>query len=337
MPLHFDGSFKNISERKQAEETLKQSEANYRQLFELSAAPMWVFDMETYRFVQVNQACINNYGYSEDEFAAMMVTDLHPQDDGTETVTKKSGDKIDVETSSIPVTANGKKQILVIALDITEKKQYEKKLARAAIKAQEDERYEIGGELHDNVCQVLATSLMYLGMMKKLLPPDSQTYFDKTREYISSAANEIRNLSHQLAPAFFDEATLEDAFEGLLKNFNVENKYTVDLHFDEDSKFYPLNRELQLNLYRILQEQVRNIAKYAQASGVAVTLSLQQTTLQMRITDNGIGFDMERIKAGIGLANMNRRTQLFGGNFTVVSSVGNGCTIIVDIPLAGLN
>ena len=120
---------------------------------------MWVFDDETYRFTDVNQACLNNYGYSEEEFAGMTIVNISPQDNETDIKNaasknqattffmdehrhiKKSGEIIDVETSSIPVILNGKKQILVIAIDVTEKNLYEQKLTRAAIKAQEDERY----------------------------------------------------------------------------------------------------------------------------------------------------------------------------------------------------
>jgi len=353
-PIRLYGIIQDITERRKAEETIKQSEANYRQLFDLSPAPMWVLDGDTYKFAQVNQACIDHYGYSEEEFAQMTIADIIPQNSQTEiknTVEnqnlfnevfigsrrhiKKSGEILDIETSGIPVVLNGKKQILVVAIDVTEKNLYEQKLTRAAIKAQEDERYEIGGELHDNVCQILATSVMFLGMVKKDdMPIASKEYFEQTNHYIELASQEIRNLSHRLAPAFFDNSTLEDAFINLLSTFNIEDKYKIALDFSEQAKNYSLSRDLQLNLYRILQEQLRNIVKHAHATNVYVGVIIHKEKLQMNISDNGIGFNLEGGKGGIGFANMNRRVELFSGNFTVNSSLGHGCEITIEVPLA---
>ncbi len=337
---------RDITERKIVEEKIKQSEANYRQLFDLSPAPMWVIDDATSQFVQVNKACIDNYGYSEEEFAGMTIKDINEDDkitDGADDLSdvfirgnrhmKKSGELMDIEVSSIPLISNGEKKILMIAIDVTEKNLYEQKLTKAAIKAQEDERYEIGGELHDNVCQILATSQIYLGMIKRSLPAESDELFERTLKYIIMASDEIRNLSHRLAPAFFDDATLSDAFNHLLTSFNTENKYEITLNFDKRSKDYALNRDLQLNLYRILQEQLRNISKHAKATKIKVAITINNNILQMLIEDNGVGFDMKTGKGGIGLANMNRRVQLFSGNFVIDSSVGNGCEIIVEVPI----
>lgn len=350
---HIDGVLRNIADRKKAEESIKQSEANYRQLFEFSPAPMWLFDEQTHLFMQVNQACINHYGYSQEEFAGMTITNINLQNDETDMKDtppkknqgnhfytggqrhlKKSGEVIDVETSSIPVLLNGKKQILMVAIDVTEKNRYEQQITRAAIKAQEDERYEIGGELHDNICQILATSLLLLAMMKNTVPAASKENFDKIHEYLALAMREIRNLSHRLAPAFFDDATLEDAFNNLLINFNIEQQYAIKMDFDRRLKNYPLSRDLQLNVYRILQEQLRNIFKHANANSIEVAVAMNNNnTLQMRIADNGVGFDAEAGRGGIGLASMSRRVQLFSGNFTVHSSIGNGCEVLVEIPL----
>ena len=222
-------------------------------------------------------------------------------------------------------------------MDVTEKNLFEQRLTRSIIKTQEDERYEIGGELHDNVCQLLATCQLFLGMIKPSLLPEQKKFFDQTHEYITLAIQEIRNLSHRLAPAFFDGTTLEDAFKNLLTKFNIENKYHISLSFDTLSKSYPLNPDMRLNLYRILQEQLRNILKYANATSIQVEVAINNNTLQMRIEDNGVGFDINENKSGIGLANMTRRSQLFSGNLIIDSAVGNGCEILVEIPLSSAN
>ena len=217
--------------------------------------------------------------------------------------------------------------------DITDKKQYEIKLTKAIIKTQEDERYEIGGELHDNVCQILVGSLLSLGMMKDSLPPAKIEFFNQCREYISLALAEIRNVSHRLAPAFFNEETLKEAVDRLVDMLNVEKKIKVTLHVDDAVKTSAVSLEIQLNLYRILQEQLKNILKYAKATTIDIIVAIDSNKLKMTVSDNGIGFDTDSVKNGIGFANMKRRTELFSGKMEIRAAVGKGCTIMIDIPL----
>ena len=246
---------------------------------------------------------------------------------------KKSGEIIEVEIFSTPITIKDKTFLSVIAIDVTEKNLYEHKIIKAIIKTQEDERYEIGGELHDNVCQILAASQLFLGMLKDSLAPSKIQLFNRCRENIALASDEIRNLSHRLAPAFFDNSTMEEAFRRLFNTFNISEKLEIVMHFDDAVKKYPISFEIQLNFYRILQEQLRNILKYANATLIDVDVLIYKNTLKMSISDNGIGFNVEQAKGGIGLANMRRRAELFSGKFEIDSSPGNGCIIVIGIPL----
>jgi len=355
--LDADALYKSIIytiERRKNIIALAASEKRYSDLFRLSPQPMWVYDKDTFRFLQVNDAAIKHYGYSEEEFLSMSILDIRPEEDVDRTKTMadlhnndkagaykgkfthytNSGDSIEVDIYSTPIEINNKKCKSVIAIDITEKIMQESKITKAIIKTQEDERYEIGSELHDNVCQILATSLMSLGMIKSTLPEDKKVFFDQCKEYIYMALNEIRNLSHRLAPAFFDDTTLEEAFSKLLHSFNPDEKYKTVIYFDKELKEHPVSQELQLNLYRILQEQLRNISKYAKADLINIGVTLSDNRLCLRISDNGAGFDPASVKSGIGLANIRRRAELFSGKLEITSSPGNGCEIMVVIPLA---
>ena len=344
-------------ERKKTFSQLRESEKRYSDLFYLSPQPMWVFNAETFRFVQVNKAAITLYGYSEEEFLKLTVMDLHAQNGVTATKEvvrlpqahnneicketclhkKKSGDIIEVEIYDTPIIINHEDCRSVIVIDVTDKNQYEHKIIKAIIKTQEDERYEIGAELHDNVCQVLAVSQINLQMLKVSLPASEMEMYDKCRENISLALTEIRNLSHRLAPVFFNESTLQEAFSMLITGFNADEKYKILFHVDDAVKNYTLSLDIQLNLYRILQEQLRNILKYAKASVIEVDLLIYNNQLRMRIADNGVGFNTHNVKTGIGLANMKRRTELFSGRFRLISSPANGCIIIIDLPLQQMN
>ena len=229
---------------------------------------------------------------------------------------------IDVEIYSTPIIIDNRACRSVVSIDVTDKKLYEQRLIRTIIQTQEDERYELGGELHDNVCQILATSLINLGMLKKSVEPKGQMWFDQCKETINMAVKEIRNLSHRIAPKFFDDTTFENAIIKLFNSFNVDGQYQTKLIFDEKIKALSLHQDIQLNFYRILQEQLKNIFKYASASSIEVTIMLENNKLIMRIKDNGVGFDVEKVQGGIGISNMKRRAELFSGKLVINSKVG---------------
>lgn len=226
---------------------------------------------------------------------------------------------------------------MVIITDVTEKNRVDQQITKAIIKTQENERYEIGAELHDNICQILASTHISLGVLSKSVDNRGLELFNQCRNYISLATQEIRNLSHRLAPAFFNDSTLEEAFNILLKNINIENKYEISVYFDPSIQKLNINHDLQLNLYRILQEQLRNILKYAKCKRIEIDLIQHNNYLKMRVSDDGIGFDVHAVKGGIGISNMRRRTELFEGKFELLSSPGEGCQLIISIPLKAEN
>lgn len=119
----------------------------------------------------------------------------------------------------------------------------------------------------------------------------------------------------------------------LLKTSNIEGKYEISLFFDKNFKKAGIDQDLQLNLYRILQEQLRNIMKYAKGSLIEVDVISTKKKLRMRIADDGVGFDINYVKGGIGLANIRRRVELFSGRFEIYSAPGKGTEIMIDIPL----
>lgn len=348
--------FNDITEKVMAEKAMIDSEERYRQLFDLSPVSMWVINPENLHFIQANKASKDNYGYNEAELMSMTFPDIFIDTDNsklTELINNKKKNEfkclgvyrqktkfdkeIEVEIYSSDILLNDSWRKIIIAMDVTEKNNYEQKLMRAIIKTQEDERYQIGAELHDNVCQILAATQMTMGVIKRTVPSTTQELLAQVDEHIKLATTEIRNLSHQLAPAFFDDTTLEEAFIRLLNNINIEEKFKIILDFDNKVAALPILLEVKLNLYRILQEQIRNIVKHAKASEITVQVSVNENLLRMQITDNGIGFDVEKAKGGIGLANMMRRATLFDGKFEVISSPGKGCNVIIEIPVANFN
>ena len=214
------GFFNDVTEKKRLEKTILASEEKFRQLFNLAPIPMWLFDPQTNRFLQVNNAAIKHYGYSEEEFLSKTILDIRPDGEipkfqkhldkikdqrselaeigkvfrGNFIHSKKSGEEINVEIYNTSFVVNHRTEILTVAIDITERMQLENKITKAIIKTQEDERYEIGSELHDNVCQILASAKMSLGMLKANLPTSVSGFYNQSQESISMATDEVRNL-----------------------------------------------------------------------------------------------------------------------------------------------
>lgn len=340
-------------ERKKINKQLKESEERFSTLFNQSPQPMYVYDPASTLLVQVNKAAVDFFGYTTDEMQGMSVLDLIYKDDvpmarhmAEEVLQdtsnshaemlrfqKKSGEMIYVELYGTSIHLEGKYLCSVIAIDITEKLLFEKKMTRAIIKTQEDERYEIGSELHDNVCQILASSQMYMSMLEPDLQTETINLLQQAKSNTGLAIREIRNLSHRLAPAFFDESSLEESMERLINDFSIGEELQIDCVVSEQVHAIELGHDLQLNLYRILQEQLRNIQKYAQAAKVEICVDLEENDLVMLINDNGVGFDTTKVKKGIGIANMKRRAELFGGSTKISSTPGKGCLVLVTIPL----
>lgn len=354
--LSADTLYKSILysiERKKIYKQLKESEERFSTLFQLSPQPMYVYDPETSLIAQVNQAAAEFFGYRQPEMKGMSILDIVYTDDSdlakdmmkevmadtadsyAEQIRfrKKSGELMYVELFGTSIRLEGKYLRSVIAIDITEKLQFENKITRAIIKTQEDERYEIGSELHDNICQILASSQMYMSMLEPALEEDAIDMLEQAKGNTGLAIREIRNLSHRLAPAFFDESSLEESLERLIADFSISGDVRIDYAVSEKVIDRKLEHDLQLNLYRILQEQMRNIQKYAKASRIDICVDIEDQFLTMLVRDNGVGFDMTIVKKGIGIANMRRRAGLFGGTIQVASSPGNGCELLVRIPL----
>ena len=347
-------------ERKKTSRELKESETRYSNLFHLSPHPKWIYDELNLKFIQVNKAAIDLYGYSEDEFLKLSMKDISVIEDTdslrnsmNKTINNKgnvhnnvfrhynkSKDIIEVEIYSSAITINDMAYRVVIAIDVTEKLLLQKELleqkieeqqniAKAIVKAQEKERAGIGEELHDNINQLLAAAKLYI-KSSILQPENSEEYLLKSEEYISTAIEEIRKLSHALIGFSADKVigiidSIQKLIDDITKVKNIEFNFDYTNFAEEDTK-----DELKLVIFRILQEQVSNILKHADASIVDIELKESGTSdLVFSIKDNGKGFNTSSKRDGVGLKNIKNRAELYNGLVDVVSSPGNGCKISI--------
>jgi PAS domain S-box-containing protein len=230
--------------------------------------------------------------------------------------------------------------LMMAVSDITEKIVLEQKLEEERIKkqleltdavitAEENERHAISLELHDNVNQLLATSRIYLGIAKNADLAKKNQLIDKTDKLIDLASNETRNLSHSLISPFLEQYGLVEAVDYLVET--ILNGSTVIIHKDmKEVDGNGIPEKLKLSIYRIMQEQLINILKYARASNIYINLGRENDRLILSIKDDGTGFDTSAKSSGIGLLNIRTRASLFKGSMNIISSSGNGCELIVS-------
>ena len=354
-PVKLIGAMQDITKQKEEEQKLRLLQSVVTNATDAilitDAEPL---DEPGQRIIYVNEAFTKMVGYTQEEvlghsprFLQGPKTDRVQLDKLRQAMEKKepceievinyrkNGEEFCVNMTVAPVMDRQGKctHFISIERDITEKKKFDQEITKAIINAQEQERSQIGSELHDNVNQILAGVQLALGMAEKQKKISFvKEWVIKSREYIQMAIKENRKLSHQLAPGCFEDNSMQDAFDGLLNSINVEDQFNINLEFEnfDETK---ISGDIQLNLYRILQEQVNNIQKYSEAKSINITVAQCRENLTLQIQDNGIGFDAVTAKRGIGLSNIKKRAELFAGSFKLITSPGNGCTIIIDIPL----
>jgi signal transduction histidine kinase len=207
-----------------------------------------------------------------------------------------------------------------------EEARYQRLLTEQMITVQEREREWIGRELHDNVNQVLTTVKLYLEMASK---EEDNPFIPRSMQLINSTIIEIRNLSHQLSAPTLGTRSLVDSINALIETVSFSTK----LEFEFDHKEYTgVIMSQKLTLYRILQEQINNIIKHAQATKAWISLFKKDGQVILSVRDNGKGFDASARTTGMGINNIISRAKAFGGIVEVETAPGNGCVMTVTIP-----
>lgn len=349
------GVTKNNTSAKKSEELLKASEERYRHLFEHNPSSIFLWDIDTLKIVDANETAAKVYGYTKEEFCTLSVLDLRKKEEHAKILSlrdrlknepqnqnfgiwqhiSKAGDLLYMDISSQNITYHGKTVVMAMANNVTDKvvlQKYlderkssgEKEITDAVITAQEKERELIGCELHDNVNQILATSLLYLGMAKK--DSVNNAAMAETENMINSAIQEIRNLTHSLIAPSLEETSLQTALENIIRVTGINSSFSIhaDLNCNNENN---IPGKLKLSIYRIVQEQFSNIQKYARANNVTISLHCNPDQIELHIKDDGIGFDTSKKSEGVGLKNIKTRAALYNGKVSVVSSPGNGCEI----------
>lgn len=349
-------------ERNRIRLSLIESNESYRNLFFNNPLPIFIWDLNTFQILEVNDVAQEEYEYTREELLQMSVLDLRapefyekirlfareflendiPKKSGIWEDRKKSGETLILDISSHKIDYKGRAAILAIHNNITEKIRLEEKLQEekllkqkeineAMIQVQEKERYEISTELHDNVNQQLTVAMMYIASARQKSPEVAEL-LKQSSSFVLNAIEEIRKLSQILVTPLIKHFGLSKAIESLLDDISFVNTLQIDLvadsFFEEDIKY-----DFKLNIFRIVQEQMNNIIKHSKATHVNIELMRNDKMVYLKIADNGLGFEVNQQRKGIGLYNIISRSDLYNGIVDIQTSPGNGCGIYITFPV----
>ncbi len=207
-----------------------------------------------------------------------------------------------------------------------------KRINEAVVNAQEKERYQLAMELHDNVQQILTAASLNVALLENIgNDVTSKTVARNLKTSLSEAIAELRRLSQQLAPSVDPDFPLTEKINSLTTSMSVNGRLKAKINVDPG---IVLDEKVQLGFYRIIQEQLTNIIKYAMTSEVEISIKADGQNIILSIIDKGIGFDMSSKKYGIGFENIRRRTEFMNGSLDIVSSPGRGTRVTVQVPMA---
>ncbi|WP_017755300.1 sensor histidine kinase [Calidifontibacillus oryziterrae] len=225
--------------------------------------------------------------------------------------------------------------------ELKKKEEIRVKLLEKVIRAQEDERRRVARELHDETSHSLSSILLGLKLVNEAKSDEDRSQqVAKLREITENTMKEVHHLAWQLRPTILDKFGLTVALERYVEEYLVKYPIEIDLVIKGLSvENFRLKSEIETAIFRVVQEALTNISKYAKASFVSIIIIANKQQITIVIEDDGVGFKADEVlektpsQHNLGLHGMVERISLLGGSLNIESALGNGTTIYVKIPL----
>lgn len=344
--------------RRRAEEASRElavSEAEYRNLFENAADAILVLDAQG-RIVSVNPAATTLTGYNpdelvgmhmgrlvDDESAAQLAAPGHHHDGATGVqqppplaLRRKDGGVVFVDVAATPLPPGvGSRRTQAIMRDVTAQRQRElglRSFLQQVTRAQEEERKRIARELHDDTAQTIALLRRELDEALRIEGPfdgEAAARVAHARDLATQTLLGVRRFSQDLRPPMLDDLGLVAALEALVTEIAAQEDVAARL--EVEGGIQRLDPEVELTLYRVAQEALRNAGKHARASTILARLEFQPDAVRLTVQDDGRGFDAQALlesnpaeRGCLGLVGMQERAGLLGADLTIESTPGVG-------------
>jgi two-component system CheB/CheR fusion protein len=360
----------DFTERKQAQEEAEKSQSTIRALLESTTQSIIAVEAGE-KIVLANGNTEKMFGYRRDELIGQPLEILIPESArGRHTAhhkvyfanmqsrpmgiglslegRRKDGTTFPVEIGLSGIETSAGKLAVAFMSDITERKRLEQAaeahaqevqaLAASLLTAQEEERRRVSRELHDQICQQLASLAMDIGGIAAMPAPrdeaERQRRLKALQDRTVQASEMARHIAYELHPSVLDDLGVVASLRDLCRRFSDKAK-DVALKFTSGAMPASMPREVASCLYRVAQQSLENIARHAGAANVSVALAANKGKVTLKIADDGAGFDPETVKGrgGLGLVGMQERARLVNGNLSIAARPGHGTRIALVIPL----
>ena len=354
-------SVRDVSERRLAMEALRKSEGSLRRLLETVNVIPWEADAETWCFTYVGPQAAAILGYPLDDWYEkdFWVDHIHPEDRDyvVELCSAESlrSDAYEFEYQmlaadgrvvalrdivSVERDADGRATLRGFMIDVTENRRNRevlRDLGGHLINAQEDERRRIARELHDDLSQGVALLAVRLDMIARDAKSSESVLAERISE-LSSRTDELSTrvyrIAHELHPANLEHLGLVASLGSLCKE--LEDQHGLSIEYVHDRVPGKIAADVALCLFRIAQEALRNVDKHSGVRRAHIELRGDNDAFRLRISDSGIGFDVESVRreGGLGLVSMRERLRLVGGQLAIDSGPTLGTSIEASVPLS---
>ncbi len=350
--LSSNGLWKSILysiERNTSQKRLEESERRYRDLFKNNPSPMLIWDIKNRNIIDCNEEALLKYGYIRDEFLNLKVDDIEAiqlsesdrenpnalNNDQLWVHKKRNGKLMYMEVNGHLLEYRGRKSVLMLLNDVTERVMLQERIIENTIQAEEQERNRIAKELHDGIVQQLVACGMYVQNLLDVMddPEQLEIKVKKLYELLKMTTNDTRDLSHKLRSAEIHDMNFSEMVNQLGRqlNYNSGIEFIVKDFLPEQNK---LSTQTRINLYRSIQELCNNIVKHSHADEAVITLEQVDDKIFLSITDNGVGFEQNgHENTGIGIVNVKSRIRQLGGQIRFHRMNKGGMKINIEIPL----
>ena len=351
----FTAMVRDSTERKRAEEALRESEQRMRAILE--TAVEGIITIDEHGMVELlNPAACRIFGYSPEEIVGRNVSMLMPSPDrekhdgyvanylrtgqaqiigiGREVIgQRKDGSVFPMDLSIGEVRLGARRLFTGFVRDISERRELEQSVATAT----EQERARIARELHDGLGQQLGGLLFLMNGLQRDLQsanvPQAETV-GQLRKELATALTQARNLAHELYSVPPEPEGLVEALENLAERVATERGFACE--FTGEMSVLVHNQAVASHLYRLAQEAVHNALNHSRATRIDIELVRQPGSVELTVRDNGVGLPAHSGSSGLGLRTMEQRARLIGGRLKVHTHASGGVEVICSVPTTAL-
>lgn len=319
----------------------------YQKVFSESSDAVLVFDSKG-RIIDFNRAAIAMFETIKLNLTLSYFSDYINNDEELKFITKKICEEGILDNYECKISPKvGHKKICLISAnkicnnygdvvsyqavirDVTKRTNMQQMLLKTAIISQDKERARISRDLHDGIGQTLLGIKFQLNQLVEDASKKQKPQLEEISNNLLSTIQQLRKTCYDILPPSLSSFGIQKAILNLCENFPSNNIEIVAI-FKND--IFTSDKELEVSVYRIVQEFINNAVKHANCSEINVAFSLIDDQLNIVLTDNGIGFDINNYNKGLGISNIVSRVKSFYGTIKVVSNNKNGTKFTINIP-----